>query len=130
MSGYKLGKRSLKNLKGVHPDLERVVRRAIQITKQDFTVIEGRRTVARQRELVRKGFSKTMNSRHITGHAVDVVPYPIAHRLSYPNYKWKRVANAMKQAAHELGVDLDWGADLWKGWDKPHFQLSWRNYPK
>ena len=72
---YKLGTRSLQSLSGVHPDLVAVVKRAIQITPQDFTVIEGVRNIERQKQLVAKGASKTMNSRHITGHAVDMVPW-------------------------------------------------------
>ena len=123
-----LGKRSLSNLVGVHPDLVSVVKRAIEITDQDFTVIEGRRSYSRQKELVRKGFSKTMNSRHLTGHAVDIVPYPIAHRLSYPDQKWISVSEALLYAADELDVDLGWGYAMW-GWDKPHYQLSWKSYP-
>lgn len=126
---YKLGNRSKKNLYGVHPDLRKVVERAIEITEQDLTVIEGLRTKARQSELVAKGFSKTMNSRHLTGHAVDIVPYPIAHRLSYPDHQWNDVAKAMFKAAEELGVDLEWGYGSW-GWDKPHWQLTWESYPK
>jgi len=123
-----LGKRSLSNLVGVHPDLVSVVKRAIEITDQDFTVIEGRRSYSRQKELVRKGFSKTMNSRHLTGHAVDIVPYPIAHRLSYPDSKWISVSEALLYAADELDVDLGWGYAMW-GWDKPHWELSRRTYP-
>lgn len=128
MGNFVLGKRSLSNLEGVHPHLVAVVRRAIEITPQDFTVIEGRRSYERQKTLVRKGFSKTMNSRHLTGHAVDIVPYPIAHRLSYPDHMWEQVAEAMERAAKERNVDLEWGFAKW-GWDKPHYQLSWESYP-
>ena len=124
---YPLGKRSLKNMQGIHPDLYAVVEKAISITEQDFTVIEGLRTRERQKQLVRMGFSKTMNSRHITGHAVDIVPYPIAHRLNYPDYMWDDVADSMLEAARILDVDLKWGYAKW-GWDKPHYQLSWRSY--
>ena len=74
---YTLGKRSLQNLSGVHPDLVDVVKRAIEITEQDFSVIEGIRNINRQRELVKTGKSTTMNSRHLTGHAVDIAPWPI-----------------------------------------------------
>ncbi|WP_323842212.1 MULTISPECIES: M15 family metallopeptidase [unclassified Moraxella] len=107
-SGFVLGARSLKNLEGVHPDLVAVVKRAIQISRTDFTVIEGVRTKERQRELVRKGASKTMNSRHITGHAVDIVPVKdgvISWRIDdyYP------LAEAMATAADELGVRVRWG---------------------
>ena len=107
-SGFVLGERSLKNLEGVHPDLVKVVKRAIEITNTDFTVIEGVRTKERQKELVYKGVSKTMNSRHITGHAVDIVPVKdgvIGWRIDdyYP------LAEAMATAADELGVRVRWG---------------------
>ena len=124
---YTLGKRSLSNLAGVHEDLVAVMHKAIKEGHQDFTVIEGRRTMERQRELVRKGFSKTLNSRHLTGHAVDVVPYPIAHRLSYPDHVWDDLAKSILNAADDLNVDLEWGYNKW-GWDKPHYQLAWRSY--
>jgi len=121
---YRLGQRSMQNLSGVHPDLVAVVKRAIEITEQDFSVIEGVRNIDRQRQLVAKGASKTMNSRHLTGHAVDLAPYPLAWDwpLFYP------IADAMKLAAKELDVDLEWGGD-WKTFkDGPHFQLSWESY--
>lgn len=126
---YKWGKRSLRNLQGIHPDLRAVCDRAIRISEQDMTVIEGLRTVERQRELLRKGFSKTMRSRHLTGHAVDIVPYPIAHRLSYPQHIWDMLAEAMFRSSDELNVPVEWGYKKW-GWDHPHWQLPWRQYPK
>lgn len=134
---YKLGDRSKKNLRGVHPDLVAVVELAIKDTEQDFTVIEGLRSEERQRMLVAKGASKTMNSRHLTGHAVDLMPYPFKGDIDEDgilNYEdWDQyypIADAMKQAANELGVALEWGGD-WKTFkDGPHFQLSWRRYPK
>lgn len=123
--GYKLSQRSMQHLSGVHPDLVAVVKRAIEITEQDFSVIEGVRHINRQRELVAKGASKTMNSRHLTGHAADLAPYPV-------NWDWEYfypIADAMKAAADELEVDLEWGGD-WKSFpDGPHFQLSWGSYP-
>jgi len=124
MSHFILSKRSLSNLEGVHPDLVAVVKRAIQVTKQDFMVIEGLRSLERQEQLVAKGASKTMNSRHLTGHAVDLVPYPIAWDwpLFYP------IADAMKLAAKELDVNLEWGGDWRTFKDGPHFQLSWKAY--
>lgn len=126
--GYKLGKRSLSRLEGLHPDLVAVVKRAIEITEQDFSVLEGLRSVEQQRKNVARGVSKTMNSRHLTGHAVDIVPYPL------PSGKWKRswwneIAPAMHQAADELNVELVSGHRDW-GWDSPHFQLDWKSYPK
>ena len=122
---YTLGKRSLQNLSGVHPDLVAVVKRAIEITEQDFSVIEGIRNINRQRELYRKGATKTLNSRHITGHAVDIAPWPISWDWEY----FYPIADAMKQAAEELEVDLEWGGD-WKSFpDAPHWQLSRKTYP-
>ena len=122
---YSLSQRSMQNLSGVHPDLIAVVKRAIQITEQDFSVIEGVRNIDRQRKLVAAGKSTTMNSRHLTGHAVDLVPYPVSWDWEY----FYPIADAMKQAAEELDVDLEWGGD-WKSFpDGPHFQLSRKAYP-
>ena len=125
MKHFILSNRSLSNLKGVHPDLVGVVKRAICLTSQDFTVIEGIRSLARQEQLVASGASQTMNSRHLTGHAVDLVPYPVSWDwpLFYP------IADAMKLAAEELNVDLEWGGDWRTFKDGPHFQLSWSQYP-
>lgn len=122
---YQLGEKSKAKLEGVHPDLVAVVERAIRISKQDFSVGEGLRSIERQRQLYNTGKSKTMNSRHLTGHAVDLFPYPL-------DWDWEffyPIADAMKAAADELGVDVEWGGD-WKGFpDGPHFQLSWKSYP-
>lgn len=112
-------------LQGVNPDLVAVVRKAITLTTQDFTVLEGVRSSDRQRELVATGKSTTMNSRHLTGHAVDLAPYPI-------DWDWEKfypIADAMFEAAEGLGVDLEWGGHWKKFPDGPHFQLSWRSYP-
>jgi peptidoglycan LD-endopeptidase CwlK len=122
---YTLGTRSSQRLSGVHPDLVAVVKRAIQITEQDFSVLEGIRNINRQRELFKAGKSTTMNSRHLTGHAVDLAPWPISWEWEgfYP------IADAMKQAAEELEVDIVWGGD-WKSFpDGPHFELSRKTYP-
>lgn len=122
---YRLGNKSKSKLQGVHPDLVAVVEKAIQLTEQDFTVLEGLRSIDRQEELVATGKSKTMNSRHLTGHAVDLAPWPI----SWDWEKFYPIADAMKEAAEDLGVEIEWGGD-WKSFpDGPHFQLSWRDYP-
>ena len=118
---YKLGTRSLQNLSGVHPDLVAVVKRAIQITEQDFTVIEGVRNIERQRELYRKGASKTLNSRHLTGHAVDMVPWPV----DWNDLKrFEVVSEAMKAAAEELNIPIVWGGDWKSFYDGPHFEIA------
>lgn len=107
------------NLAGVHTDLVRVAVRAIQISDHDFGVHEGRRSLERQRELIARGVSWTLRSKHLVGRAVDLYPWP----LDWSDHaSFKTVADAMKQAATELDVDVDWGVDLW-GKDGPHFQL-------
>jgi len=134
---FSLGPTSKQKLQGVHPDLVAVVEKAILFTKKDFTVLEGLRTVERQRQLVAAGKSKTLNSRHITGHAVDLAPWPVNGDLDEDGIlniadwdEYYPIADAMKQAAVDLGVDLEWGGD-WKSFpDGPHFQLSHKGYPK
>ena len=125
--GFRLGERSRRNLQGVHPDLVRVVERAIQLTEVDFTVTEGLRTAARQAELVAAGASRTMNSRHLTGHAVDVAAL-VGGKVRWDWPLYQRIAQAFKAAAAELGVPIVWGGD-WKMRDGPHFELDRRAYP-
>ena len=106
---FKLSKRSRTNLVGVQPQLVAVVERAIQLTTVDFAVTEGLRTEAKQRELVAKGASQTMNSKHLTGHAVDLVAF-IGGRISWELNLYDEIAAAMRQAAIEHAVGLRWGA--------------------
>ena len=125
---FRLSSRSLARLDGVHPDLIRVVKRAIQITPVDFGITEGLRTKERQKELVAKGTSRTMNSRHLTGHAVDVVAYIGSEvRWDWPLYP--KIAAAFRQAAKEEGVLITWGGDWPKLRDGPHFELDRKAYP-
>ncbi|MDP3408208.1 peptidoglycan-binding protein [Bosea sp. (in: a-proteobacteria)] len=124
---------SLKRLEGVHPDLVKVVKRAAEITAQPFQITEGLRTLSRQRELVRKGASRTLKSRHIAapnglGHAIDVVAM-IGGRVSWEVPLYHRIADAFKRAAREMGVPLEWGGDWASFFDGPHFQLPWATYP-
>lgn len=125
---YKLGSRSLSRLQGVHPDLIAVVKRAIEITSIDFTVLEGVRSISRQKELYAKGSSQTMNSRHLTGHAVDLGAF-VNGAVSWDWAHYYPIEQAVKQAAAELGVNIEWGGD-WKSFrDGPHWQLPWTSYP-
>ncbi len=117
---YKFSKTSLDNLKDVHPDLVKVVKRALQISEMDFGVIEGVRTLKRQKMLKARGASRTLRSRHLTGHAVDINPF-YDGKLQ-PNH-WPpffKLATAMKQAAKELGVKVRWGGS-WKFHDIASF---------
>ena len=139
---YSLSHRSLNSLTGVHPDLVAVVKRAIEITEQDFVVIEGLRTQSRQDELWAQGrtkpgpivtWTKDASSHGVGsdgyGHAVDMCPAPVDWS---DLKKFDAIADAMFTSASELGVKLRWGAD----WDmdgnlrergesdSPHFELA------
>jgi peptidoglycan L-alanyl-D-glutamate endopeptidase CwlK len=125
---FKLSARSRSRLIGVHPDLVRVVERAIQLTDTDFAVIEGVRTLAKQREYVASGASQTLNGRHLTGHAVDLAAY-VGRELRWDWPLYHKIAAAMKQAAVELSISIVWGGDWKKFPDGPHFELSRKDYP-
>lgn len=125
---YTLSARSAQRLEGVHPDLVRIVKRALQLSAVDFGVAEGLRSMERQRELVAAGKSRTLRSRHITGHAVDLYP------VTKAGAEWTRadfapVVQAMKQAAAELGLPLECGHDWQSFPDSPHHQLPVTAYP-
>ena len=132
---YRLGTRSVGNLVGVHEDLQHVVYLAITTTKVDFTVIEGLRDRARQRELVDIGASQTMNSPHLTGHAIDVVPW-VGGKVRWDWPLFYPIADAMIAAAIELDIRIRWGGD-WNSdgifnerfRDGPHFELLRSEYP-
>ncbi len=125
---FKLGKRSIERLQGVHPDLVRVVERAIDLTPVDFTVLEGLRSPERQQTLVASGASQTLNSRHITGHAVDLGAW-VDNQVDWSWPLYAKIANAMKAAAKELGVAIVWGGDWRTFKDGPHFELDRKFYP-
>lgn len=113
---YALGPKSRANLAGVHPDLARVVDRAIALTNQDFVVQEGLRTIEVQREYMRRGATRTLKSLHLVqpdghGHAVDLVPWINGQ----PRWEWGAIwpiAAAMRQAGQELKIKLVWGG-IW-----------------
>lgn len=121
--GFTFGVRSRRNLEGVHPDLKAVMVDAIKKTPIDFVVIEGLRTLKRQEQLVRLGASKTMNSRHLTGHAVDIAPVVDGQvRFDWPLYH--KLAPVIKESAQLLGIPIIWGGD-WRSFkDGPHFELD------
>jgi peptidoglycan L-alanyl-D-glutamate endopeptidase CwlK len=116
---FKLGDKSLKELKGVHPDLVAVVKRAIELTVQDFSVHDGTRTLAEQKKLMESGASQTLDSRHISGHAVDLVPF-INNKLRWEWEPIYKIADAVRMAARELGTPLRWGG----AWDVSFTQLD------
>lgn len=139
MKRYEFSLRSRQRLSGVNPDLVAVMKKAISISKQDFSIIEGIRSELRQKELVKAGKSKTMKSRHLTGDAIDLVSFPVSWEFEafYP------IADAVIQAAKDCDVKVRWGGnwqvkDLreWDGtaeelveaytgkfYDLPHFEI-------
>ena len=119
--------RSVRNLLGVHPDLCKVIEAAVVVMPLDggvsFIVTEGLRTHKRQAQLVASGASKTMNSRHLTGHAVDVAAMlGGVVRWDWPLYN--RLAQVFKNKANVLGIHIVWGGDWREFKDGPHFELS------
>ena len=120
---FKLSDKSLQRLTGVHPDLQAVVKRAIEITPVDFLVVEGLRTKERQAYLLDAGKSRTMNSYHLTGHAVDIAPI-IDGKVSWQWKHYYPLADAMFDAAKELGIKVEWGG-RWRTFpDAPHWQIE------
>lgn len=128
-----LSQKSLTKLEGAHPDLVKVIKRAAALSPIDFTVLEVLRTPARQRELVAKGASKTMKSRHLPGadgksRAVDIAPMD-GGQISWAWPMYHRLAPIIEQAAKEVGVPIEWGG-RWRTFkDGPHWQLPWKDYP-
>ena len=123
-----LDKLSLERLKGVHPDLVKVVHHCAANTELPFRVTEGLRTLARQKQLVKAGASKTMRSRHLTGHAVDLAAMVGGTvRWDWPLYA--QLAAEMKKSAITCKVPIEWGGDWRTFKDGPHFQLPWKEYP-
>ena len=139
-----LGSRSLMRLEGVHPDLVRVVKKAAALSDLDFTVLEGLRTVERQTQLVKQGASKTMNSRHITGHAVDLGAL-IDGSVRWDWGLYLKLGEVMRAASLAEKIPIRWGG-TWKLLsaiegpitskilsrsfpDGPHFELPKASYP-
>jgi peptidoglycan LD-endopeptidase CwlK len=133
---FQLCRRSIDRLAGVHPDMVRVVRGAALHCKEgfQFLVVEGVRLIDRQRELFRTGKSRTMRSRHLTGHAVDLAPLLDLDGDRDLELSWERqhffpIVDAMRASAAAAGVLIEWGGD-WKDFcDMPHWQLPWSKYP-
>ena len=123
-----LGQRSLSRLEGVHPDLVRVVKRAAATSSLDFTVLEGLRTLERQKLLFAQRATKTMNSRHLTGHAVDLAPM-ISGQVSWDWPLYHQLSAVVKAAALFEEVPITWGGDWRTFKDGPHWELPWAKYP-
>ena len=124
-----LDDKSLRRLAAVHPDLSRVIQAAAATSPLDFTVTEGMRTLERQKQLLAAGATRTLNSRHLTGHAVDLaVVIDQQIRWDWPLYP--KLAEIVKAAAKKCGVPVEWGGDWTTFKDGPHYQLPFDQYPK
>jgi len=127
----KLNTTSESRLRGVHPDLVRVVRRCAADWKDaetGFIVTCGLRTLEEQKVLKAKGATRTMRSRHLTGHAVDLAATVQGEvRWDWPLYD--KLSKAMKAAAKAEKVPLEWGGGWTTFKDGPHYQLPWKSYP-
>ncbi len=134
MRGWSKSSRS--KLEGVHPDLRRVMDRALKEAPFDFRITEGLRTIERQKQLFALGASRTLASRHLTGHAVDLVPLvdldkdgKIETEELYAWPLYNVLAPAIKSAAARENVPIVWGGD-WKTFrDGPHWELNRKVYP-
>lgn len=128
MSNWKLSRRSQMRLQGVHPDLVKVVYRALELSPYDFGITEGKRTLETQKKYVAEGKSKTMNSYHLEqddgySHAIDFVVY-IGSGITWEVGYYRKVIQAFMTAAIELGVQIEAGG-LWRTFvDGPHIQLN------
>lgn len=125
---FALGQRSKDRLQGVHPDLVKVIEEAIKDSPLDFSITEGLRTKERQKSLFDAGKSQTMNSRHLTGKAVDIAVIKDGE-VTWDFKYYQIVADHIKKVAKELKIDLVWGGDWQSFKDGPHFELHRSVYP-
>ena len=123
-----LNEKSIRRLAAVHPDLRRVIEAAAAITTVDFIVTEGMRTLERQRQLLAAGATRTLKSRHLTGHAVDLAAMVGTQvRWDWPLYH--KLADCVKVAAKQCKIKVEWGGEWLTFPDGPHFQLPQKDYP-
>ena len=124
---YSFSQRSKDRLKGVHPDMVKVMQEAIKESPLDFGITEGVRTLERQKELFEAGKSQTMNSRHLKGFAVDIAVFE-GGKLTWEFPKYQIVADHIKKVAKDLGIPIVWGGDWVSFKDGPHFELNRSKY--
>lgn len=125
---YRFSKRSKGALRGVHPDLVVLAYEALSFSSVDFGISEGVRVMSRQKELVAAGKSWTLNSRHLTGHAIDVFAW-VDGKVSWDKKHYHWIYDAFVRASRETGIPFGWGGK-WSTFDGPHFELPRTSYPK
>ena len=125
---YSFSQRSKDRLKGVHPDMVKVMQEAIKESPLDFGITEGLRTLERQKELFEAGKSQTMNSRHLKGFAVDIAVF-INGKITWDLKNYRIVTDHIKKVARDLGVMIQCGIDWASFVDGPHIELHRSKYP-
>lgn len=124
-----LDAKSMARLDGVHADLVAVILHAAEHGGVPFRVTEGVRTLEKQRAYVKSGASKTMRSRHLTGHAVDLCLPGHTNAECFDDAGMRRLSEVVKASAAACGVPVEWGGDWTSFCDTPHYQLPWAQYP-
>lgn len=127
---FVFSQRSKNNLVGVDPRLVKVITRALELTSADFAVIEGVRSQAKQAEYVNNGTSQTSNSRHLTGHAVDILPSAMKPGMDWNVHAdlFEPILLAIKQAGDELGIPLRFGKN-WTNDPSLPVKTNFPDYP-
>ncbi len=128
----KLNERSINNLKGIHPALINVAHKAAEMMEElptySFVITQGLRTLEEQKRLLAEKKSRTLKSKHLTGHAFDIAVF-VDGKLTWDIKEYKKVAKIIKEAAEELNVEIEWGGDWVSFVDAPHFQIDPVKYP-
>lgn len=124
MPRFKWSERSLVEMEGIHPDLRKLCDLALKLSTQDFGIIDGLRTIKEQREYVRLGASKTMNSRHLHGLAVDTMAY-VNGKGRWESILYIPIRKAFEQASAKLDIPI--GKKI--SWDIGHIELAKKRYP-
>jgi len=119
---FSYGAKSTERLSKVHPDLQKVFNEAIKDSPLDFSITEGLRTIERQKVLFDAGKSQTMNSRHLTGKAVDIAVIRDGE-ITWDMKHYQLVASHIKNIAKSMNIDIVWGGDWQSFKDGPHFEL-------
>lgn len=128
MTNFAFSGLSISNLKTAHPLLQKLFMEALPTSPYDFSITEGLRTVERQKYLFDAGKSKTMNSRHLSGKAIDIAVF-VNGKLTWDFDKYKEVAAHVKAVAASLQIPIVWGGDWVSFKDGPHFELDRKSYP-
>lgn len=124
---FMFGTRSLKNLEGVHPTMVNLMKASIADSPLDFAITEGLRTKERQQELYNQGKSLTLLSRHITGHAIDLMVY-VEGKGTWEGKYYDMLSKHIQSKADQLGIKIIWGGTFRSLVDKVHFELDKRYY--